>query len=30
MYGEYRTVNSSLKNQMLAVFENPYLATLKN
>ena len=30
MYNEYRTVDSALKNQMLAVFGNPYLSTLKN
>ena len=30
MYDEYRTVNASLKNQMLAVFDKLYLATFKN
>ena len=30
MYKEYRTVNSALKNKLLAVFDNPYLSTLKN
>ena len=30
MYEKYRTVNSALKNQMLAVFDNFYLLTLNN
>ena len=30
MYDEYRTVDADLKNQLLAVFDNPYLYTLKN
>ena len=30
LYNEYRTVDSSLKNQLLAVFEEPYLSTPKN
>ena len=30
MYNKYRTVNTALKNQLLAVFNDPYLAMLKN
>ena len=30
MYNKYRTVDSALKNQLLTVFENPYLATRKH
>ena len=30
MYDEYRTVDSAFKNQLLTVFDDPYLATLKN
>ena len=30
MYDEYRTIDYVLKNQMPTVFDNPYLATLKN
>ena len=29
MYDKYRTFDSSLKNQLPAVFDDPYLATLK-
>ena len=30
LYDEYRTVDSALKNQLLAVFNDTYLATLNN
>ena len=30
LYDEYRTVDADLKNQLLAVFDDPYPATLKN
>ena len=30
MHDDYRTVDSALKNQLLAVFDDPYLETLKN
>ena len=30
MYDKYRTVDSALKNQLLLVFDDPYLVTLKN
>ena len=29
LYNEYKTVDAALKNQLLAVFDNPYLETLK-
>ena len=29
LYDEYRTVDSALKNQLLAVFDYPYLSTPK-
>ena len=30
LYNEYMTVDSFLKNQLLAVFNDPYLSTLNN
>ena len=30
LYDEYRTVNSALNNQLLTVFDDLYLSTLKN
>ena len=30
LYDEYRTLNSALKNQLLVVFDDPYLSTLNN
>ena len=30
MYNKYRTIDSALKNQLLAVFDDPYLSKLKN
>ena len=30
LYGEYRTVDYALKNQLPSVFDDPYLVTLKN
>ena len=30
MYEKYRTVDSALKNHLLVVFDDPYLATPKN
>ena len=30
LYDEYMTVDSALKKNLLAVFDNPYLATLNN
>ena len=30
LYDEYRTVDTALKNQLIVVFDNPYLVTFKN